>query len=134
MNVAPRPSPTRTRMTATPVPFMPALSPPLPPAFLREGCGFPCLRHMADVPPRPVCCAGRMPQLDGADADLRRGLGDFLARDRTDGVFHTEVGGPGSVPALAGLDAPELHAELLPEVPTDTQRAALVHLGYVPET
>ncbi|THF85327.1 hypothetical protein E7T09_17765 [Deinococcus sp. KSM4-11] len=75
-----------------------------------------------------------MPQLDGADADLRRGLGDFLARDRTDGVFHTEVGGPGSVPALAGLDAPELHAELLPEVPTDTQRAALVHLGYVPET
>lgn len=75
-----------------------------------------------------------MPDLDMAAADLRRALGNFLERDRPDGVFHVQVGGPGSVPALADLDAPELHLDLLPEVPTDAQRAALGALGYAPES
>ncbi|WP_309573244.1 nucleotidyltransferase domain-containing protein [Deinococcus sp.] len=74
-----------------------------------------------------------MPELDTAATDLRRALGDFLERDRPDGVFHTAVGGPGSVPGLAGLDVPELHLNLLPEQPTDEQWAALHALGYVPD-
>lgn len=75
-----------------------------------------------------------MPDLALAAADLRRALGDFLERDRQDGVFHVQVGGPGSVPALADLDVPELHLDLMPEAPTDAQRAALDGLGYVLES
>lgn len=69
-----------------------------------------------------------------ATHDLRTQLGDFLAGHRPDGVFHVQPGGPGSVPALADLDAPELHLDLLPDPPTQEQRAALTHLGYRPQT
>ncbi|GGR89814.1 nucleotidyltransferase domain-containing protein [Deinococcus sedimenti] len=68
--------------------------------------------------------------LEQAARDLRTHLGDFLDRNRTDGVFHIQPGGPGSVPALTDLDVPELHLDLLPETPTDAQRAALTRLGY----
>ncbi|GHF51345.1 hypothetical protein HNQ07_003048 [Deinococcus metalli] len=75
-----------------------------------------------------------MPDLTAAMTDLKRALGAFLERGRVDGVFHVQPGGPGSVPALADLDVPELHLDVLPESPTDVQRAALAGLGYVPET
>lgn len=74
-----------------------------------------------------------MSDLDAA-ADLRAALGEFLSRDRPDGVFHLQPGGPGSVPALADLDMPELHLDLLPETPTPDQRATLRGLGYVPQS
>lgn len=66
-------------------------------------------------------------------AELRAALGDFLDGGRPDGIFFMQVGGPGSVPALADLDRPELHLDLLPGPPTDEQRAALLKLGYQPE-
>lgn len=75
-----------------------------------------------------------MPDLNSAAARLRAALGDFLDRGRPDGVFHVQPGGPGSVPALADLDVPELHLDLLPEAPTPQQRAALGGLGYVSES
>ncbi|PNY82914.1 nucleotidyltransferase domain-containing protein [Deinococcus koreensis] len=64
---------------------------------------------------------------------LKWALGDFLDRGRPDGVFHVQPGGPGSVPALADLDVPELHLDLLPGVPTATQLEGLSGLGYVSE-
>ncbi|MFC4426751.1 nucleotidyltransferase domain-containing protein [Deinococcus navajonensis] len=73
-----------------------------------------------------------MLDLYSAQAALRQGLGDFLARGRPDGVFHLGVGGPGSVPALNGLDLPELHLDLLPGPPNADQRATLRSLGYQP--
>ncbi|WP_119674086.1 nucleotidyltransferase domain-containing protein [Deinococcus sp. RM] len=68
--------------------------------------------------------------LTGAAHDLRTHLGDFLDRDRPDGVFHVQPGGPGSVPTLTDLEPPELHLDLLPETPTDDQQATLRRLGY----
>lgn len=73
-----------------------------------------------------------MPDLSAAAQNLTRTLGSYLERGREDGVFHLAVGGPGSVPALTDLDVPELHLDLLPESPTEGQRAALTGLGYVP--
>ncbi|MFC4639849.1 nucleotidyltransferase domain-containing protein [Deinococcus hohokamensis] len=73
-----------------------------------------------------------MPDLNAAQVALRQGLGDVLDRGRPAGVFHLEVGGPGSVPALRGLDLPELHLDLLPGPPDGTQRAVLGALGYQP--
>ncbi|GGL05080.1 hypothetical protein [Deinococcus radiotolerans] len=70
--------------------------------------------------------------LHDATQDLRTHLGDFLDRGRQDGVFHIQPGGPGSVPTLTDLDLPELHLDLLPDPPSDTQRATLTHLGYQP--
>ncbi|MBX8467355.1 hypothetical protein K5D85_19650, partial [Deinococcus sp. RIT780] len=70
--------------------------------------------------------------LDSATHDLRAHLGDFLDRNRPDGVFHVQTGGPGSVPSLADLDSPELHLDLLPDPPTQEQRAALSRLSYRP--
>lgn len=64
--------------------------------------------------------------------DLRTHLGDLLGGHRPDGVVHVQTGGPGSVPALADLDTPELHLDLLPDPPTHEQRAALSRLGYRP--
>lgn len=74
-----------------------------------------------------------MPKSSDAITDLRAALGNFLDRDREDGVLHVEWGGPGSVPALADLDMPELHLDLMPGVLTPAQQAALTGLGYVPE-
>lgn len=74
-----------------------------------------------------------MPDLDAAIQDLKQEWGDFLARNRPDGVFYAQIGGPGSVPALADLDVPEIHLDLLPEQLTDAQRAGLTRLGYAPE-
>ncbi|BDP42065.1 hypothetical protein DAETH_20340 [Deinococcus aetherius] len=73
-----------------------------------------------------------MSTLDAARRDLTRVLGSYLEGGRPDGVFHLAPGGPGSTPALADLDVPELHLDLLPEPPTEVQRAALATLGYVP--
>ena len=73
-----------------------------------------------------------LPDLTAAAADLRLHLGDFHARHRADGVFHVAPGGPGSVPALADLDVPELHVDLLPETPDPAAQAVLHDLGYVP--
>ncbi|WP_019585365.1 nucleotidyltransferase domain-containing protein [Deinococcus apachensis] len=73
-----------------------------------------------------------MPDLSAAARNLTRTLGSYLERGREDGVFHLAGGGPGSVPVLADLDVPELHLDLLPEVPTKEQRAALTGLGYEP--
>lgn len=63
-------------------------------------------------------------------ADLKRTLGDVLDRQNPDGVFHVAPGGPGSVPALSGLDVPELHLDLLPGEVTVEQAGALRSLGY----
>lgn len=73
-----------------------------------------------------------MPNLTAALADLKGTLGDYLDRGRPDGVFHAQIAGPGSVPALADLDVPELHVDLMPHPPTDAQLAALRGLGYHP--
>ncbi|PTA67896.1 hypothetical protein [Deinococcus arcticus] len=70
--------------------------------------------------------------LEAAQQALKAALGDVLARGRPDGVFALAPGGPGSVPALADLDAPELHLDLLPETPTLAQVQQLRALGYVP--
>lgn len=85
------------------------------------------------MPDGPRLCSASCMDLHEAARDLRAHLGDFLDRTRPDGVFHVQPGGPGGVPALADLDAPELHLDLLPEVPTDDQRAALTRLGYQPQ-
>lgn len=74
-----------------------------------------------------------MPDLAAALTDLKRALGDYLERNREDGVFHAQIGGPGSIPALAALDVPELQLDLLPETPTAAQRQHLAQLGYVPD-
>ncbi|GAA0497177.1 nucleotidyltransferase domain-containing protein [Deinococcus depolymerans] len=76
---------------------------------------------------------GRMNH-DRAMQDLRTHLSDFMSGHRPDGVFHVQTGGPGSVPALADLDTPELHLDLLPDPPTQEQRAALSRLGYQPRS
>ncbi|WP_221088033.1 nucleotidyltransferase domain-containing protein [Deinococcus aquaedulcis] len=73
-----------------------------------------------------------MPGFPAAEHALKAALGDFLARGRPDGVFALAPGGPGSVPALADLDPPELHLDLLPEAPTLAQVQGLRALGYVP--
>lgn len=73
-----------------------------------------------------------MPDLNQAAQALRLALGDFLNRSGPEGVFHLALGGPGLLPALADLDVPELHLELLPETPTALQQQRLVHLGYIP--
>lgn len=75
-----------------------------------------------------------MPDLNRAAADLRTSLGDFLERERTEGVFHLQVGGPGSIPELAHLDVPELHLDILPEPITDQQVDSLRGLGYVQQS
>lgn len=74
-----------------------------------------------------------MRELKQAIQDLKDNLGDFLARDRTDGVFFVQVGGPGSVAALSDLDVPELHVDVLPGEVTGEQAAALASLGYGPD-
>lgn len=74
-----------------------------------------------------------MPELNAAAQQLKDALGDYLAGGQPEGVFHVQIGGPGSVPALADLDLPELHLDLLPEVPSEPQRRALETLGYVPD-
>ncbi|MBZ9751351.1 hypothetical protein K7W42_10790 [Deinococcus sp. HMF7604] len=71
-----------------------------------------------------------MADLKEAARTLRAALGDFLERDRTEGVFHLAQGGPGAVPTLADLDMPEVHLDLLPEVPTAAQAQVLTTLGY----
>ena len=68
-----------------------------------------------------------------AIADLKIGLGDFLSRQRPDGIIEFSLGGPGSVAALADLDVPEIHLDLLPGPLTREQRQALAKLGYQPE-
>ena len=73
-----------------------------------------------------------MPDLSQAAQALRLALGDFHDRSGPEGVFHLAPGGPGLLPALADLDVPELHLDLLPEMPTATQQQRLAHLGYVP--
>ncbi len=73
-----------------------------------------------------------MHNLSAAVQQLKVALGDYLAGGRQEGVFHVQSGGPGSVPALADLDLPELHLDLLPESPGETQRRILQTLGYVP--
>lgn len=62
--------------------------------------------------------------------DLRRDLGDYLEGGRLDGVFHLEVSGPGSLPELSDLAAPELQLDLLPAEPTAEQERSLERLGY----
>jgi hypothetical protein len=74
-----------------------------------------------------------MPDLNAAIHDLKTALGDYLAGGRREGVFNIQLGGPGSVPALADLDLPELHLDLMPEPPGEPQRRTLEALGYVPE-
>ncbi|GGO34885.1 hypothetical protein [Deinococcus humi] len=74
-----------------------------------------------------------MPDLNAAIHDLKTALGDYLAGGRREGVFHVQPGGPGSVPALADLDVPELHLDVLPEPPSEEQRRTLEALGYVPD-
>ncbi|WP_026298957.1 nucleotidyltransferase domain-containing protein [Deinococcus aquatilis] len=74
-----------------------------------------------------------MPDLQLALTDLRSALGDFLERHREDGVFHVQIGGPGSVPGLQDLDVPELHVDLLPGTVTAAQEQALRTLGYQPQ-
>ncbi|MFK7603549.1 nucleotidyltransferase domain-containing protein [Deinococcus sp. SM5_A1] len=74
-----------------------------------------------------------MSDLNAAIHELRNALGDYLEGGRQEGVFHAQTGGPGSVPALSGLDLPELHLDLLPERPSEEQRSTLLTLGYVPE-
>ncbi|MDV6374350.1 nucleotidyltransferase domain-containing protein [Deinococcus arenicola] len=74
-----------------------------------------------------------MPDLNAAASELKNALGDYLAGGRQEGVFHVQIGGPGSVPALADLDLPELHLDLLPEPPSAEQRRTLEALGYVPD-
>lgn len=74
-----------------------------------------------------------MHELEQATEDLKTALGDFLERERADGVFFVQAGGPGSVPALRDLDVPELHLDLLPGELTDQQKEALISLGYVPD-
>ncbi|SMB97026.1 nucleotidyltransferase domain-containing protein [Deinococcus hopiensis] len=74
-----------------------------------------------------------MPDLQLALTDLYATLGDFLDRNREDGVFHAQVGGPGSVPCLQDLDVPELHVALLPDPITAAQAQALETLGYRPQ-
>ena len=67
-----------------------------------------------------------------AEAELRRALGDYLARGRTDGVLATCWTGPGSLGDLSALEWPELQLDLLPDPPTPPQLGALAHLGYLP--
>ena len=43
------------------------------------------------------------------------------------------MGGPGSVAALADLDVPEIHLDLMPGQLTEGQRQMLEKLGYLPE-
>ncbi|CAM3943487.1 nucleotidyltransferase domain-containing protein [Deinococcus frigens] len=74
-----------------------------------------------------------MPDLNAAIRELKNVLGDYLQGGRCEGVFHVQLGGPGSVPALADLDVPELHLDLLPEPPSQEQRRMLEALGYLPE-
>ncbi|ACO47907.1 hypothetical protein DEDE109153_08960 [Deinococcus deserti] len=73
-----------------------------------------------------------MPDLHLALIDLCGAIGNYHDRSRTDGVFHLQIGGPGSVPALKALDMPELHVDLLPGPITSTQVDVLRSLGYVP--
>ncbi|MFB9993727.1 nucleotidyltransferase domain-containing protein [Deinococcus oregonensis] len=68
-----------------------------------------------------------MDSLTVAAQSLTDVLGSALERGRTTGIFVLSLGGPGSVPALADLDVPELHLDLLPGTPTE---AALIGLGY----
>ncbi|AWN23382.1 hypothetical protein DKM44_09190 [Deinococcus irradiatisoli] len=63
---------------------------------------------------------------------LRRGLGDYLDRNRLDGVFEVWACGPGSLDALSDLEAPELHAFVLPDPLSGSQQEALRALGYRP--
>lgn len=74
-----------------------------------------------------------MPDLNTAIHELKDALGDYLDGGREEGVFNVQIGGPGSVPALSGLDLPELHLDLLPEPPSEEQRRTLEALGYVPD-
>lgn len=74
-----------------------------------------------------------MPDLRKAIQDLKTSLGDHAAGNRPDGVFYVQVGGPGSVPALADLDVPEIHLDLMPGELTPEQRDTLTELGYVAE-
>lgn len=64
-------------------------------------------------------------------AALDAALGDYLARNRPDGVFALRAAGPGSVPGLADLAPAEYHLDLLPPTPTPQQRAAIADLGCV---
>ncbi|MGY2893564.1 hypothetical protein [Deinococcus sp. UYEF24] len=64
-------------------------------------------------------------------ARLYAALGDHLAGGRPDGMFEARLGGPGSVPGLTDLEAPEWQLDLLPFPPTEAQRAALDELGYI---
>lgn len=84
------------------------------------------------TPRAPSCFAERMFDFAAIRDDLTRALGSHLERDREDGVFHVALGGPGSVPALADLDTPEVHLDVLPDPPTEAQRTALASLGYTP--
>ncbi len=72
-----------------------------------------------------------MPDLNAAIHDLNTALGDYLTGGRREGVFHVQPGGPGSVPALADLDVPELLLDVMPEPPSEEQRRTLEALGYV---
>ncbi|QFP75678.1 nucleotidyltransferase domain-containing protein [Deinococcus sp. AJ005] len=74
-----------------------------------------------------------MPDLNAAIHELKNALGDYLEGGRQEGVFHVQIGGPGSVPALSGLDLPELHLDLMPERPSEEQCRVLESLGYVSE-
>ncbi len=70
------------------------------------------------------------PDLHLALHDLRAALGDYLDRDRADGVFQLQVLGAGSVPGLEDLAPPTVYLDLLPDPPTEDQRAAITALGY----
>ena len=63
-------------------------------------------------------------------ARLYAALGDHLAGGRPDGIFEARLGGPGSVPELADLEAAEWQVDLLPSPANAGQRAALNGLGY----
>lgn len=73
-----------------------------------------------------------MADLHAAIHELKTALGDYLAGERQEGVFHVGIGGPGSVPALADLDVPELHLDVMPDPPGEAQRRTLEALGYRP--
>lgn len=68
-----------------------------------------------------------MQALNHAMQTLTDALGSALERGRSTGIFDLSHGGPGSVPALADLDMPELHLDLLPGTPAES---VLMVLGY----
>ena len=66
----------------------------------------------------------------GQLVQLYTALGDYRAGNSQEGIFEARLGGPGSVPELADLEAAEWQLDLMPFPPTPAQVEALLVLGY----